>query len=230
MLSPRARRLCGLVAGAVLAGQVAAAGQTISFPGYPAHAATLGAIPDGPGPGCGTAGPPRDVTFMSPPAAGLVSVGVIMTITHAYAGHLTATLIAPDGTAHVLFGRPGALSASDCGSSGDLNGSYHFQDVGADFWGAAATTGLITPGTYLTSTAGGGPGGGTSVVMSTVFAGKNAGGVWRLRLTDSGAGDTGAVLGATLGVTHPRLNNAASESLASMPGAGTTRGTYAGVE
>ena len=174
MLSPRVRRLCGLVVGAVLAGQVAASAQTIAFPGPPADTATLGAIPDGPGPGCGVAGAPRDVTFMSPPAAGLVSVGVSMTISHTRAGHLTATLIAPDGTQHILLGRPGALSASDCGSSGDLNGTYQFDDVGASFWTAAATTGLIAPATYQTSTPGGGAGGGTVVVMSTVFAGKNA--------------------------------------------------------
>lgn len=174
MLPRGVHRLNGLVIGAVLAGQVAAAAQTISLPGYPANSATLGAIPDGPGPGCGTAGPPRDITFVSPPAAGLVSVGVSLTITHTDAGHLTATLMAPDGTAHVLFGRPGALSASDCGSSDDLNGNYQFSDTGAGFWGAAATTGLIAPGTYLTSTAGGGAGGGTNVVMSTVFAWKNA--------------------------------------------------------
>lgn len=71
MLSPRVRRLCGLVVGAVLAGQVAASAQTIAFPGSPADI---------------------DVTFMSPPAAGLVSVGVSMTISHTRAGHLTATL------------------------------------------------------------------------------------------------------------------------------------------
>lgn len=194
-----------------LAGPTAATAQTISFPAYPAVASTLGAIPDGPGPGCGTPGVPRNITFVTPEPAGLATVAIQLQIAHTQVGHLSATLIAPDGTQHLLFGRPGAAAAADCGSSGDLSGSYTFSDPGTSFWPAAATAGVVPAAAYRTSTTGGVAGGGVDTVIATTFAGHLAGGTWTLRLVDWGAGDTGTVTAASLFVTYPIANTGTND-------------------
>src|SRR5690606_37388242 len=71
---------------------------------FPANGATLGAIPDGGT--CPTPGAPRDVTFTVSGMSGAVTnVEVEVTGNHTWVGDVTATLIAPDNTSHILFSR-----------------------------------------------------------------------------------------------------------------------------
>lgn len=202
------------------AGPIAAGAQTISFPGYPAVASTLGAIPDSPGPGCGTPGAARNITFVTPEPAGLATVAVQLQIAHPQVGHLSATLIAPDGTQHLLFGRPGAVAAGDCGSTGDLAGSYTFDDSGASFWPATATSGVVPTATYRSSTVGGTAGGGVDTLIASTFAGHQAGGTWILRVVDWGAGETGTVTAASLFVAYP-ITNTGTNDVYTVPANGT---------
>src|SRR5690554_3061891 len=172
-----------------------------AFPGL-----GTGAIPDGGGStSCGVNGAPLDVTFnvtgLTDP---ITSIEVDITMTHTYIGDVTATLIAPDGvTSLVLFGRTGAASATACGNSYDLGGTYLFTDIaiGDNWWAANGTAGnyrtteigpqnptTFSPVTSLNDTFGG---------MTNV----NANGIWTLRFNDGGTGDTGAVSAANLMIT-----------------------------
>ncbi|MDM7923422.1 MAG: VCBS repeat-containing protein [Pyrinomonadaceae bacterium] len=169
---------------------------------FPANGGTLGLIPDAAA-ACGTNGSPRDVTFTVSGLSGApTNVSVDMTFgapVHTWRGDITATLIAPNGASHVIFGKTGSTTATGCGNGNDLAGPYTFNDAAAatNWWTIA---GSPTPtGSYRTTSLGGVAGAGTATVMNPAFAGvANPNGTWTLRFTDAGAGDTGAVSAANL--------------------------------
>lgn len=194
---------------------------------FAADPATLGAIPDSGGTGCGTVGPPRNVTFNVSGLTGAVSNVAVENLTfspaHTWRGDVTATLIAPNGASHVLFGRTGATTPDGCGSSNDLAGPYSFSDSAAatNWW---TVTGTPTPaGAYRTTTIGGSPSGGQVTSMNPAFAGvTDANGIWTLRLTDAGGGDTGGVSAATLNVTAASMPMNPFDANVDMNGDGRT--------
>ncbi len=167
---------------------------------FPANTATLGAIPDN-SPGAG-----RDVTFTVSGLTGAPSnVEASMTFgnpTHSWVGDINATLIAPNGTSFVLFGRTGQTGAS-AGDSSDLSGPYNFKDsaAGTNWWAAAFAAGAavaIPPGDYRTTETGPQPVTTTAPVtnLTAAFAGvANPNGTWTMRFTDNAAGDTGRSFG-----------------------------------
>jgi hypothetical protein len=139
-----------------------------------------------------------------------------MTATHTYLGDLSTTLIAPNGTTHVIFARTLATAADGSsptgfGASDNLAGTYNFADANTNppsggWWEEAGLTGtdtnhVMTPGNYRTTAPGGAgasfPAPATN--MNAAFAGVvNANGTWTLRITDGCNGDTGDVSAATL--------------------------------
>ena len=169
-----------------------------------------GAIVDGTGTAvCGT---PRDVQFNVtgfPGPVGSTSVSFTMSPQHGYAGDLRVTLLAPDGTSHLLFARIGTNPADAVGDNANFDGTYVFNDVATgDLWAAAASsngTGFdIPPGSYRAQAAGPfatdnpGP---AFTSMNAVFVNvptANVNGTWTLRFEDCAASDTGTVSAAAL--------------------------------
>lgn len=182
---------------------------------FAADAGTLGGIPEATA--CGpTPGAPRNVTFTTSGLSGSVtSVDVSMTMgspNHTWMGDVIATLIAPNGASHTIFGVTGSTTATGIGDSSDLGGNYTFSDsAGAPpsggWWQestARTATQVMTSGTYRTTASGGA--GQTNPApptnMNASFTGvTNANGTWTLRFTDGCTGDTGAVSAATLSIT-----------------------------
>lgn len=156
------------------------------FIDVPPTPGTLGAIPDAPS--AGVPGAPRDVKFTvtGMPHVGLVAVSMTFSPAHTASGDLVASLIAPDGTTHVLFSRPGTTN--------DLAGPYVFRDTATnDFRTAAVAGSPVTAGTYRTSTAAG------LTVMNAVLAnGRSGNGTWTLRFVDQVPGNVGSVAAATV--------------------------------
>lgn len=187
---------------ALLAGPLAAPAAAQVFNATPA---TLGAIPDSVGECVGADGPPL---FVSIPASGLVggltSVSATMTIAHSWMGEVTATLISPDGTEHVLFGRTGANGPPGWGFRRTVNGAYTFNDAaGGNWWTAADAAGdfgLVPPAAYRTSALGNGTPSSTGALttMNPVFANREGNGIWRVRFTDSCRLDIGTVSALSL--------------------------------
>ena len=178
--------------------------------------ANTGAIPDlASGGTCGTPGTPRNVTFDVTGVTGNVSSVALSTTfgapVHSWVADITATLIAPNGASHIIFGRTGATAATAIGDSSDLAGPYFFTDTAAappsgGWWQEANVQGAaaaLTSGTYR-ATAPGGAGATIPMPATSInpaFTGvTNANGTWTLRLTDSCVGDTGAISAATLTV------------------------------
>lgn len=188
----------------------------------PTNAATYigtntGAIPDGsnPAPTCGA---PRDVQFLVTGFTGgfgSASVSFTMGPQHTWVGDLQVSLIAPDSTSHLLFGRVGANSAGDVGDNANLDGTYTFNDLAADnIWTVAAsgasTNFDITNGSYRTQAIGpsatDSPGPAFTSLGST-FASMdpaNINGTWTLRFLDCAGSDTGTVSAASLTI-NPTL-------------------------
>ena len=170
-----------------------------------------GAIPDSPGTpsDCGTAGAPLDIKFNVAALPGNVSnVRIDLNIAHTWVADVTATLIAPNGQSHILFGRTGATSPTACGDNTNLSGVYEFSDAAnnTNWWMAAANLGdadIIPVGSYRTTAAGPQSSASNSPVTSlnAAFNGASANGMWTLRITDSGVGDTGSVTAANLTLT-----------------------------
>ncbi|HMO80172.1 MAG TPA: FG-GAP-like repeat-containing protein [Pyrinomonadaceae bacterium] len=191
-------------------------GRTVSNAGgspvsFPANGATLGGIPDRGAAGCGPpSGPARDVTFtVSGITAPLTTVQLGMTISHTWVGDVGATLIAPNGTSHVVFFRTEATSATSCGDSSDLAGPYLFTDTPScpaacvNWWDEAffrTATQPLTAGDYQTTA----PGPDANppapeTLMTPAFAGvPDPNGTWTLRLVDFGGGDVGTITAANL--------------------------------
>ena len=181
---------------------------------FPADAPSLGAIPEATA--CGpTPGTPRNVTFTVSGISGSVTnVAVSATFgspNHTWMGDIIATLIAPNGASHTLFGVTGSTTATGIGDSSDLGATYVFSDTApappSGGWWQQATVqtaaGVMSAGTYRTTASGGA--GQTNPApptnMNAAFAGvTNANGTWTLRLTDGCTGDTGAITAAVLTV------------------------------
>lgn len=198
------RRLVALTMAAALWAQSPAVAQT--FTDYAANAGTLGAIPDN-----NPAG--RDVTFTvsGMPRVGAVAVSLSFSPAHTWAGDVSATLFAPDGSPHSVFARPG-MTGSGFGASGDLVGPYVFRDsAAASIWSVQTTGAAVFPaGTYRTS----GPLSAEPTAMDPVFAGRVGNGTWTLRVVDSAGGDTGAVSAATLSLAPLTLTNVRVDTVA----------------
>ena len=169
-----------------------------------------GAITDGAG--SATCGTPRNVQFNVtgfPGVVGSTSVSFTMSPQHDFAGDLRVTLLAPDGTSHLLFSRIGTNPTDAFGDNANFDGTYVFNDVATgDLWASAASSNGagfdIPPGSYRTQAAGPfatdtpGP---AFTSMSAVFVNVPAGsvnGTWTLQFEDCAAGDTGTVSAAAL--------------------------------
>ncbi len=127
-------------------------------------------------------------------------------IEHAWAGDISATLIAPNGIAQlVLFSRVGRTPDNNNGFSSDLSGNYGFNDQATqDFWQAASNAGIINPtNQYRTSTAGTNLSrfGGCSTRLNGAFKGltpQQTNGIWTLNISDNDPTVTGQVLSVGL--------------------------------
>jgi hypothetical protein len=179
---------------------------TATFPG-----ANVGAIPDHTGT-CQTApfNAGRNVTFN---VTGITGAPTGIGPNHSWIGDVTATLIAPNGASHTVFGRTLATTAGSSGDNTDLGaGPYVFKDSAAappngGWWQTANILGAavaMTAGDYRTTNSGGA---GATIPMpptnmNAAFAGvADANGTWTLRLQDGCALDTGAISAASLTVT-----------------------------
>lgn len=198
---------------------------------FTADPVTLGPIPPGPDPGGGLCsvvpGPPRDVAFDVTGITGPVVPRVSATLTHQYSGDVTATLIAPDGTAHLLFGRIGASADSGGGDpmfgyAAQFNGTYEFSDAGSNLWAAAASLfGTIAPGHYRTHVLGGAGSTGAATSMNAVLLQTPPNGTWTLRLTDICSSDVGSVSAASLTLTPLGLTAVADTETVAYQGSVT---------
>jgi len=127
-------------------------------------------------------------------------------LTHTWIGDLTATLIAPDNTAHDLFFRVGRITTG-AGDSSEFNGNYIFRDAvidtlgnGNDLWAEATLGGdayQLRAGEYRTSTANSA----AFTSLDTTFAGLNTQGMWTLFMTDQAGNDIGSLGGWTLSMS-----------------------------
>lgn len=177
-----------------------------------AHAQTftgsgLGAIPDGIGSGPQAYGAPRDITFNVSGIAGTVSgVGVAFRAIHGYVGDLKVSLIAPNGTTHLLFERTGATTGNPFGSSANLVATniYSFVDSHIINWWTAAVIDGNIPSTEARTVISGGDGVSNPppvTELNSSFALVAPNGIWRLRFEDGASGDIGDVTFASLGIT-----------------------------
>ncbi|MEZ5292889.1 MAG: proprotein convertase P-domain-containing protein [Vicinamibacterales bacterium] len=129
---------------------------------------------------------------------------------------MTATLIAPDGTSHVVFGRRGATTATGKGAGSDLAGPYEFSDQATlDFWAAVGSP--VPAGHYRTVEAGGAGATGAQTLMNPVFANRGGNGTWTLRFVDGWQGDTGTVSAASLTLTPVPFTSATPSTLGAIP-------------
>ncbi len=173
-------------------------------------------------PGTGT-GPIPDATACAPsPAAPLVvsftvtgisaaptNVKVDMTFgtpTHTWMGDIIATLTAPNGTQHVVFGRTGSTTATAVGDSSDLSGLYSFENVAVTNWWTTATAAgaavVMPTGNYRTSATGNVGQTGAATDINAAFAAiPTSNGTWTLSFTDGCNGDTGSISSANLVLT-----------------------------
>jgi len=167
-----------------------------------------GAIPDGTTV-CGT---PRDILFNVSGFAGSVgsvSASFTMSPLHTFAGDLQVTLLAPNGTSHLLFSRIGSNTAGDPGDSANFDGTYTFNDIAtSNIWTVAASNGStnfqLTNTSYRTQAAGPSPTdspGPAFTSMNAAFASvppASVNGTWTLRFEDCASTDTGSVSAASL--------------------------------
>lgn len=177
-----------------------------------------GAIADGGAP-VPTCGAPRDIQFL---VSGFVggfgsgSVSFTMAPQHTFVGDLQVTLIAPDLTSHLLFGRVGQNAGTgDFGDNANLDGTYTFNDLSTlNIWtvaaSAASTNFDITNGSYRTQANGPSASdnpGPAFTSLNAAFASMNpanVNGTWILRFVDCASGDTGTVSAASLTI-NPTL-------------------------
>lgn len=177
---------------------------------FPADAASLGEIPDYPvnPSGCHVSGwINKDVTFtvsgLSGAPTNVEIKNLIFNPAHTWGGDITVTLIAPNGTSSIVFGRIGATTATSLGTGADLSGPYGFRNTSdPNIWSVLPTTPIPT-NTYTPVVSGGAsvsnpP---STINLDTVFAGvTNPNGTWTLRFTDGCNNDTGSVSAVTLTV------------------------------
>ena len=167
-----------------------------------------GAIPDAGGaPGdCGSDATwnYRDVTFTVAGLSGPVQVdALIVDITHARAGDVVLQLIGPDNTSQTpALSQPGATTSTSCGDDTDLAGVYYLTE-GAwptdSIWNALAALGpsdvLPTGTSYYPA---GNAYNGNQTSLTAPFLNIDANGTWRLRIYDTGVGETGTINAAAL--------------------------------
>lgn len=199
------------------AGGLATNAQTYAGTGTGPITDGLGATP----PQCAA---PRNVSFAVSGFSNSIStvaVNFTMTPTHGSIGDLIVSLIAPDAvTSASIFGRVGAITASDPGDNSDLTGTYSFSDSASqNIWTTASTVsgGTDVPvGSYRAQAAGPGanvsPGPGFTNLNAT-FASVTANGTWTLRFTDCSSGATGSVSAANLVLTPVAGPTAADSSI-----------------
>ncbi len=192
-----------------MVGQAAASGGWVAPPPVTFAGANVGAIPDPASGNCwGAFVPtPRNITFvvtdvLGPPSN--VELSTTFSPIHSWVGDVRATLIAPNGASHIVFGRTGATTSTDSGDRSDLAGPYVFKDsaVGVNWWTEALNRldlEALSAGNYRTTTGGGVVGAGTNTLMTPAFSGvRNPIGTWTLRVEDGCSGDTGTISAATL--------------------------------
>ncbi len=152
-------------------------------------------------------GVPVDIPFTVSGLTGTVGeVTFSLYLTHTYVSDLVITLIAPNNTSVILsnnVGGPGGATSTNGAAFGSTCGNYLvFTDVGATSIGSAVV-GLSTPltGPYRPS------------FPLTAFNGLTAAvanGTWKLRIQDTGPGDTGIFQCGSLSVkpfsTAPSLD------------------------
>jgi hypothetical protein len=161
------------------------------------------------------------ISFDMPALSAIEDIQVDINMAHTWVGDLNATLRAPDGDSHILFSDTGSTTATACGDSSNMGGTYVFSDVlptPKNWWTAAQdTTGaaVIPVGNYRTTSAGDVPEGGQDTVILDSFDDFYAPGTWELALSDGGGGDTGSVSSAQLTVEH--LGCSPAPCLATLP-------------
>ena len=161
---------------------------------------TYGWIPDD-SPTCGTAGTPLEVEFdvADLPAKRITGIYVRFTVHHSSIGDVDASLVAPDGTEHVLFADTGGRCID--AARPHLHGSYGFIDTAErDWWAEAAALGedeAMDPDPYRTSDASGAQ---TSMVEGFADV-VDPNGTWVLRVSDDWNGVRGNVTAAELGIS-----------------------------
>ena len=133
---------------------------------------------------------------------GFNNIRVTLTgLTHTWAGDLTATLAAPDGTSIPLFARISATTAAPNGEDSDFGGTYVFDDAfTTSLWTAAGGVGAavsIPAGDYFPSAATNG----ARVALSEGLKGHGMTGTWTLRITDTVSQDTGSLGSAKIDFT-----------------------------
>lgn len=168
---------------------------------------SLGAIPNGTGPG--VPGVHRDIIFdvSGLPLGAPADVAVSLTATHPWAGEFDVVLVDPELTPATVFSRTGATIPTAPGSHSNLNGTYRFYDgapAAPSWWTAAqnAAGGDIPSGSYRSSSPGGDAGGGATTSLTPAFAGlEDPNGTWALQVRDFFSSvDTGEVTAAALTV------------------------------
>lgn len=121
-------------------------------------------------------------------------------------------LTSPGGVkSFVIVSRLGVTAAGGFGDSSDYCGTYNFTDTasGTNIWTVAAglgTLGIINPGSYRTTAAGGAGQTNPAPVtnLTAAFASlttAQVNGTWTLTLRDAAAYDTGTVTSANLVLT-----------------------------
>jgi subtilisin-like proprotein convertase family protein len=137
------------------------------------------------------------------------NIAISFTGTHSYLGDVEATLIAPDGSQHRVFGYTlFPFSSTGFGSDKSLNGTYTFSDTATQNWWSTVSTGSnpIPSGSYRTSNSGGpdatNPMPNTSI-MTTFSSLADLNGAWTLRVTDGAGGDTGSITAASISFGLP---------------------------
>lgn len=176
--------------------------QTMSFPFLAVDETSLGPIPDGPGPGCGAPGAPRDIHFRPFTDAGVARVEIGVTLRHPAAGQLSAMLIAPDGATYEVFPRRGVTGPDDCGATTAMDGTYQFA---VDVAYVSRPRAASRPGAAAT------PAGPAGAEQAGAVASFMPGREWTLRFLDWGAGGVGAVEHVQVTVSHPRVRSAAPD-------------------
>jgi hypothetical protein len=176
---------------------------------FPANAASLGAIPDNPGAGCGAyAGAiAKDVTYTVTGISGTITdvrVSATYSPAHTWGGDLSLELRSPGASPLTKFihRNRGSTTATGCGSANDLAGPYNFFDTGLTTFNTVA--GTPTPaGDYQANTPCGVAGCGTATPITPTFAslGSGANGTWTLQILDGGAGDIGSISASVLTIT-----------------------------
>jgi len=173
-----------------------------------AYTSAGGPIPDGFLVGTvQTPGAPLIVSFNVTESGPLLSLDLTLTgLTHTWAGDLIITLTSPNGTVASIMRQPvGSLTVlpSTFADSSDFGGNYRFIDTGGSLGLAlnVGPTAVVPSGDYQASTRTGPLSFNVPVLLNTVFANTPLLGTWSMALTDNAAGDTGALVSATLNVT-----------------------------